>query len=69
MGILIPLFKVMVGIAVDDIPDFRSKMLEYFHEEEDAICKQIDSTGQLSDDDKQNIIDIATKFRETYSAK
>ena len=61
--------KVMVGIAVDDIPDFRSKMLEYFHEEEDAICKQIDSTGQLSDDDKQNIIDIATKFRETYSAK
>ena len=59
----------MVGIPVDDISDFRSKMLDYFHEEEDAICKQIDTTGQLSDDDRQNIIDIANKFREMYSAK
>ena len=51
---------------MDDMADFRSKMLEYFHEEEDALCKQIDSTGQLSDDDKQMIIESANKFRKTY---
>ena len=57
---------VMQDIRVDDIADFRTKLLEYFHEEEDALCKQIDSTGQLSDDDKQMIIDAANKFRDSY---
>ena len=60
--------KVMVGIPIDDIGDFRTKLLEHFHEEEDVLCKQIDTTGQLSDDDKKEIIDVATKFRETYSS-
>ncbi len=58
--------KVMVGLPIDDIGHFRNELLAYFHEEEDAICKSIDSTGQLSDDDKQIIIDAATKFRESY---
>ncbi len=58
---------VMQDIPVDDISDFRTKLLDYFHEEEDVLCKQIDSTGQLSDDDKQLIIDAANKFKETYT--
>jgi len=58
--------KVMVGLPIDDIGHFRNELLAYFHEEEDALCKSIDSTGQLSDDDKQIIIDAATKFRESY---
>ncbi|MCR5543425.1 MAG: F0F1 ATP synthase subunit alpha [Eubacterium sp.] len=57
---------VMQDIPVDNISDFRNKLLEYFHEEEDAMCKQIDSTGQLSDDDKKAIIDAALKFKESY---
>ena len=57
---------VMQEIHPDDIADFRTKLLAYFHEEEDALCKQIDSTGQLSDDDKQMIIDAANKFRDSY---
>ncbi len=58
--------KVMVGLPIDDIGHFRNELLAYFHEEEEALCKSIDSTGQLSDDDKQMIIDAATKFRESY---
>ncbi|SEP81890.1 F-type H+-transporting ATPase subunit alpha [Lachnospiraceae bacterium NE2001] len=58
--------KVMVGLPIDNIGDFRTKLLDYFHEEEDVLCKQIDSTGQLSDDDKQEIIDTAAKFRDIY---
>ena len=57
---------VMQDIPVDNISDFRNKLLEYFHEEEDVMCKQIDSTGQLSDDDKKAIIDAALKFKESY---
>ena len=56
----------MQDIPVDNIGDFRTKLLQFFHEEEDALCKQIDATGQLSDDDKQNIIDAANKFKESY---
>ena len=58
--------KVMVGLPIDDIGHFRNELLAYFHEEEEALCKSIDSTGQLSDDEKQMIIDAATKFRESY---
>ena len=57
---------VMQEIHIDNMADFRAKLLDYFHEEEGTLCKQIDSTGQLSDDDKQQIIDAANKFRETY---
>ena len=60
---------IMQDIPIDDIADFRSKLLDYFHEEEEVLCKQIDSTGQLSDDDKQSIIDAANKFREIYEQK
>ena len=58
--------KVMVGLPIDDIGHFRNELLAYFHEEEEDLCKSIDSTGQLSDDEKQMIIDAATKFRESY---
>ena len=57
---------VMQEIHIDNMADFRAKLLDYFHEEEGTLCEQIDSTGQLSDDDKQQIIDAANKFRETY---
>ena len=60
---------VMQDIPVDNIADFRTKLLDYFHEEEGTLCKQIDSTGQLSDDDKQQIIETANKFKESYSVK
>ena len=61
--------KILVGLPIDDIGKFRTAMLEYFHDEEDALCNQIDSTGQLSDEDKQVIIDVATKFRDSYEVK
>ena len=57
---------VMQDIPVDNISDFRTKLLEYFYEEEDVLCKQIDSNGQLSDEDKQTIIAEAEKFRDQY---
>jgi DNA-binding transcriptional LysR family regulator len=31
------------------------------------ICDRIDSTGQLDDELKQEIIDISAKYRENYS--
>ena len=60
---------IMQDIPIDKLSDFRAKLLDYFHEEEEVLCKQIDSTGQLSDDDKQSIIDTANKFKEIYEQK
>ena len=64
--LVVAIAHIMQDLPVDNIADFRTKLLEYFHEEEDALCKQIDSSGQLSDEDKQSIIDAANKFMENY---
>ena len=53
---------VMQDVPVDDILDFRTQLLEHFHETEDDLCKNIDKSGLLSDEDKQRIIDISKDF-------
>lgn len=57
---------IMQDVPADNIAEFRTGLLQYFHEEEDVLCKQIDSTGLLSDEDKKQIIEVAEKFRDSY---
>ena len=57
---------VMQDIPVDDIGRFRTALLEHFHAEESTICKKIDDTGELSDDDKEEIIKVSEKFKEEF---
>ena len=57
---------VMQDIPIDDLMTFRAALLEHFHEEDSALCNRIDQSGQLSDDDKNEIISAATKFKASY---
>ena len=57
---------VMQDVPISDIADFRSQLLEHFHTEEMGLCKEIDDKGQLSDEDKEKIIKVAEKFRDSY---
>jgi hypothetical protein len=45
---------------------FIGDLVDMFETEHKDICDRIDSTGQLDDDLKQEIIDISAKFREGY---
>ena len=58
--------KTMVDIPVDDLLDYRKKLLEHFRTEESALCDEIESSGNLSDDVKEEIIRIAKEFAAGY---
>ena len=57
---------LMQDIALDDINKYREELLEYYHENEGSLCEKLDRTGQLSDEDKSDIIEISKKFTESF---
>ena len=57
----------MKGIPVDDVDDFIKGLIEMFETEHQDICTAIDTTGQLDDELKQQIIDISAKYREKFN--
>lgn len=57
---------LMQDIPVDDIGKFREKLLAYYHENEGSLCERLDRSGQLSDEDKGEIIEISKKIVESF---
>ena len=57
---------VMQDVPIDNLDDFRTALLKYFHENELDLCKRIDSDGVLSDSDKELIIKESQKCRDTF---
>ena len=57
---------VMQDVPVDDIGRFRNELLKHFHSEESTLCKKIDDTGVLSDDDKEEIVKVSEKFKDEF---
>ena len=56
----------MENIPVDDLLTYRGRLLEYFRTEEAALCDEIESSGVLSDDAKEEIIRVAKTFADSY---
>jgi F0F1-type ATP synthase alpha subunit len=54
----------MEGIPVGEINNFIADLVEMFETEHRDICDRIDSSGQLDDDLKADIIEISKDFRE-----
>ena len=59
----------MESIPAEKISDAQHEMLAWFEEQDAALCQRIDSTGLLSDDDRQQIIDLARTFVAGYQKK
>ena len=60
---------VLENIPAEVISDAQHEMLTWFEEQDAALCQRIDSTGLLSDDDRQQIIDLARTFVAGYQKK
>ena len=60
---------VLENIPAEVISDAQHEMLAWFEEQDAALCQRIDSTGLLSDDDRQQIIDLARTFVAGYQKK
>ena len=59
----------MQDVPVDKIPEFRDFMLNKFHVAASPLCLSIDDEGILSDDAKQEIIDLAKKCQAEFLAE
>ena len=59
----------MVDIPIDELQAYRGKLLEHFRKTEEALCEEIEASGNLPDDMKEEIIRIAKAFAEDYLRK
>ena len=64
--LVMALAHTMEGIPVNRIQEFIAGIIELFETERPDICSQIDRTGVLEPDLKQEIIDISKGFRESW---
>lgn len=58
--------RCMQDIAADDISAYIADLLEQFETQKPEICTEIEETGLLSDENKEAIVDFATKIAEKY---
>ena len=56
----------MQGIPATDINKFTAELNTSFEDAHGDICSEIDKTGQLSDENKETIIEFASKLAEEY---
>ncbi len=54
------------GLALDDINDFIYYMIDYVKNNRADACDRIDSSGQLSDEDKTALIDCAKEAKDKW---
>ncbi len=54
------------GLALDDINAFIYDMIDYVKANCAEVCDRIDSTGQLSDEDKAAVIDCAKEAKDKW---
>ena len=57
---------VMQDIPLDDIDRFEEKLLAALEEKAPDLCRRLEMTGQLSEDDREEILDLARGFLTEY---
>ena len=61
--------RVFVTIPFDEIAEFRCGLLGYFAENEQMIYKEIEKTGELSDEVKAEIVRAANEYLKLWKAE
>lgn len=60
---------VLQDIPVEQISGAQRQMLDWFAGQDAALCQRIDSTGLLTEDDRQQILSLARTFVAQYQKK
>ena len=60
---------VFQEIVPEQLDTFIPALLQHFGETQGALCNTIEQTGQLSDDQQSQIIEIAKEFVQSYFSK
>ena len=63
------LHHVMKDVPLDDIGHFHTELIKYAEKNMSDVCRRVDTTGQLSDPDREEILKVAKEFLEKYKAE
>ena len=62
--ILVAALNHIIDVDTEDVGKFRKDLLEYFETNYPEVCKKIDNTFDMGNDDKEQIIAISKEFRK-----
>ena len=63
------LHHVMQDVPLDNMGRFHTELIKYAEENMSDVCRRVDTTGQLSDSDREEILKVAKEFLEKYKAE
>ncbi|MBQ9165770.1 MAG: hypothetical protein IJX71_02410, partial [Oscillospiraceae bacterium] len=53
---------VMQDVSLEKIDAFRQDLLAYVKKQAPDLCRRLEQTGQMSDDERQNILNLSRDF-------
>ena len=59
---------VMQTVPLARMDDFRTGLLTYIETQDQALCRRIDESGQMSDEDRERILKLSKGFLTQYQA-
>ena len=60
---------VMQTVPLAEMDDFRGRLLNDMETRDPALCRRIDESGQMSDEDRETILKLARDFLTRYQAE
>ena len=57
---------VMQNISLSRMDQFRTGLLAFLEEQSPDLCRRIDATGRLPEEDREEILELARDFREDF---
>ncbi|MCI8421921.1 MAG: F0F1 ATP synthase subunit alpha [Lawsonibacter sp.] len=69
LTLLAALHHVMQEVPLDRMEEFRQELVDYAREQEPELCREIDRTGQLSQEDRQKLLALSQSFLKKWQEK
>ena len=60
---------VMQTVPLVRMDDFRTGLLTYIETQDQALCRRIDESGQLSDEDRETILKLSREFLTRFQTE
>ena len=59
---------VMQDVPIDQMDQFRTELLDYLEEQAPDLCRRIDRTGRLPEEDREELLDLSKKFLSQFQS-
>ena len=63
------LHHVMQNVPLDDLDRFRAGLLSFIEEQAPDLCRRVDLTGFLPEEDREELLNLSRQFLESFNGK